>query len=60
MLVFSIDVYGTTDISRIKKTGGTGTQIASDVASGDSGSIVAVGSNSFENNSMVCFLKFRF
>jgi len=60
MLVFSIDVYGTTDLNRIKKTGGTGTQIASDVASGEKGDIVAVGSNSFENNSMVCFLKFRF
>jgi hypothetical protein len=60
MLVFSIDVYGTTDLNRIKKTGGTGTQIANDVASGESGNIIAVGSNSFENNSMVCFLKFRF
>jgi hypothetical protein len=60
MLIFSIDVYGTPDQGRMKVTGGTGTQIANDVASGDSDNILTVGSNSYENNSMICFLKFRF
>jgi len=60
MLIFSVDVYGTPDKERMKITGGTGTQIANDVASGDSDNIITVGSSSYENNSMICFLKFRF
>ncbi len=60
MLIFSTDVYGTADVSRIKKSGGTGSQVANDVISGYSDNIITVGSNSYENNSMVCFLKFRF
>jgi len=60
MLIFPIDVYGTPDEGLMKITGGTGTQIANDVASGDSDNIITVGSSSYENNSMICFLKFRF
>lgn len=60
MLVFSVDSYGTPDMNRIKRTGGTGTQVANDVVTDSSGNIIAVGNNSYENNSMICFLKFGF
>lgn len=60
MLIFSTDVYGTADESRIKKSGGTGSQVANDVVSGYSDNIITVGSNSYESNSMICFLKFNF
>lgn len=60
MLVFAIDAYGNLSGDKIKIAGGTGTQSANDVISDDSGNIVAIGRNSYENNSMITFLKFRF
>ncbi len=60
LLVFSVDAYGTTVAGCEKITGGTGTQIANDVVSDGSENIITVGSNSYEDNSMICFLKFRF
>jgi hypothetical protein len=60
MLIFSVDAFGELVEGRIKIVGGTGTQEAFDVISDDSDNIIAVGSNSYENNSMICFLKFRF
>lgn len=60
MLIFSVDAFGELVEGRIKIVGGTGTQEAFDVISDDSDNVIAVGSNSYENNSMICFLKFRF
>jgi len=60
MLIFSVDAFGELVEGRIKIVGGTGTQEAFDVISDDSDNIIAVGSNSYENNSMISFLKFRF
>jgi len=60
MLVFSVDASGTPVEDCRKTAGGTGSQIANDVVSDESGNIITVGSNSYENNSMICFLKFRF
>jgi hypothetical protein len=60
LLVFAVDAYGTPVPGYEKITGGTGTQIANDVVSDESDYIITVGSNSYENNSMICFLKFRF
>jgi hypothetical protein len=60
MLIFSVDAFGELVEGRIKIIGGTGTQEAFDVISDNSDNVIAVGSNSYENNSMICFLKFRF
>ena len=60
MLIFSIDAYGNLAQDKIKIAGGTGTQSANDVISDESGNIIAIGRNSYENNSMITFLKFRF
>jgi hypothetical protein len=60
MLIFSIDASGNLVTGRKKITGGTGTQTANDVICDADGNIVVVGSNSYENNSMISFLKFRF
>lgn len=59
-LIFSIDAYGSLVENRIKITGGTGIQTVNDVVTDQSGNIISIGSNSYENNSMICFLKFRF
>ncbi len=60
MLIFSVDAFGELVEGRIKIVGATGTQEAFDVISDDSDNVIAVGSNSYENNSMISFLKFRF
>ncbi len=60
MLIFSIDASGTPVENRKKITGGTGIQSANDVVSDRADNIIVSGSNSYENNSMICFLKFRF
>jgi hypothetical protein len=60
LLIFAVDAYGTPVTGYEKITGGTGTQVANDVVSDESDNIITVGSNSYENNSMICFLKFRF
>jgi hypothetical protein len=59
-LIFSIDASGAPVEGRKKITKGTGTQITNDVVSDESGNIITVGNNSYESNSMICFLKFRF
>ncbi len=60
MLIFSIDIFGDPVEGRQKIEGGTGTQEAFDVICDDDDNIVSVGRNSYENNSMITFLKFRF
>jgi hypothetical protein len=60
MLIFSVDAYGNLVEERIKITGGTGTQSVNDVISDENDNIIAIGRNSYENNSMITFLKFRF
>lgn len=60
MLVFAVDAWGTPIAGYEKITGGTGSQIANDVVSDESDYIIIVGTNSYENNSMISFLKFRF
>jgi hypothetical protein len=60
ILIFSIDEYGNMVEGRKKITGGTGSQAANDVISDSEGNIIVVGKNSYENNSLITFLKFRF
>jgi len=60
LLIFSVDASGTPVENRKKITGGTGTQVANDVVTDGSDNIITIGNNSYENNSMICFLKFRF
>lgn len=60
LLVFAVDVWGDPVAGYEKITGGTGSQIANDVVSDESDYIIIVGTNSYENNSMISFLKFRF
>ena len=60
LLVFTIDAFGNQVEGQKKITGGNGTQVANDVITDESDNIITVGSNSFEDNSMICFLKFRF
>jgi hypothetical protein len=60
MLIFSTYDDGNMVEGKKKITGGTGTQAANDVISDDEGNIIAVGENSYENNSMISLYKFRF
>lgn len=60
MLIFAIDGDGNLVGDWIKKFGGTGTQSVNDVISDSEGNVIAIGRNSYENNSMITFLKFRF
>jgi hypothetical protein len=60
MLIFVTDAEGNFVEGKKKVTGGTGTQVAYDVISDDDDNIIAVGKNSYENNSMISLLKFRF
>ena len=59
MLVFSTDADGNFVEGKLKVEGGTGSQVAYDIIS-DGDDIIAVGKNSYENNSMISLLKFRF
>ena len=59
MLIFSTDLLGYPVEGRRRIAGGTGNQVAYDVIT-DGEDIIAVGKNSFDNNSMITFLKFRF
>lgn len=59
MLIFATDMLGNPVEGRRRVAGGTGNQVAYDVLS-DGDDIVAVGKNSYENNSMITLLKFRF
>jgi hypothetical protein len=59
MLVFAMDANGNYIKGLKKIPEGTGVQVAYDVLS-DAEDIVAVGKNTYENNSMITLLKFRF
>ena len=60
MLIFAMDAGGYMMEGQIKIIGGTGTQSANDVISDTEENITVIGSNSYENNSMISLLKFRF
>jgi hypothetical protein len=60
MLVFAIDADGNVLEGKKMILGGTGIQIAYDVISDEDNNIIVVGKNSFEKNSMVSLIKFRF
>lgn len=60
MLVFEVDSEGNLVEGHHFIKGSKGAQIANDVVSDEDGYIVAVGSNSYDVNSMISFLKFRF
>jgi hypothetical protein len=60
MLVFLTDDEGNLFSGKSVISGGTGSQSVNDVISDNDGNIYAVGKNSYENNSMISLLKFRF
>jgi len=60
MLILVVNADGSQVEGKEKITGGTGSQIAYDVISDTDDYIIAVGANSYENNSMISLLKFRF
>ena len=60
MLFFVIDQEGNLVEGKEKIIGGTGVQIAYDVVSDSDGNIIGIGKNSYETNSMITFVKFRF
>jgi hypothetical protein len=60
MLIIEIDTGGNEVAGHNIIKGSTGNQYARDVLTDDDGSVVAVGSNSLETNSLITFLKFRF
>ncbi|HEX2967620.1 MAG TPA: hypothetical protein VHO46_00855 [Bacteroidales bacterium] len=59
MIIFATDMLGYPDEGKRRISGGTGNQVAYDVVA-DGDDIVAVGKNTYENNSMITLLKFRF
>jgi hypothetical protein len=60
MLVFEMDGSGNPVEGKTMIKGSTGNQSVNDVVSGDDGYIIAVGRNTYEVNSMMSLLKFRF
>jgi hypothetical protein len=60
MAIFEIGADGNPVSGMTMINGSTGDQVANDVVSGDDGYIIAVGSNTYDVNSMISFLKFRF
>lgn len=60
MLIFITDGEGQLVAGKSLLTGGTGIQAAYDVISDENDNIIAVGKNSYESNSMISLLKFRF
>ena len=60
MLIFEIDATGNPVSGHQMIKGSTGTQVAYDVASGNDDYIIAVGKNSYDVNSLITFLKFKF
>lgn len=60
MLIFEMDASGNLVAGHQMIKGSTGTQVAYDVVSGDDEYIIAVGKNSYDVNSMITFLKFKF
>jgi hypothetical protein len=60
MLIIAVDADGNKLEGKEKILVGTGSQAAYDVISDTDGYIIAVGKNSYETNSLICLLKFRF
>lgn len=60
MIIFITDNEGNLISGKSVITGGTGSQAVNDVISDEGGNIYAVGKNSYESNSMISLLKFRF
>ena len=60
MLIFVADAEGKQVTGKEMITSATGIQVAYDVISDETDEIIAVGKNSFENNSMISFFKIRF
>jgi hypothetical protein len=60
MLIFLTDDEGNLLPEKVVYNGGTGSQAVYDVISDDGGNVFAVGKNSYETNSMMSLLKFRF
>lgn len=60
MLIFITDSEGTQVEGKEIVTSASGVQVAYDVISDEDNNIIAVGKNSFENNSMISLYKFRF
>jgi hypothetical protein len=60
MAIFEIGPDGNPVSGMTMINGSTGDQVANDVISGDDGYIIAVGRNTYDVNSMISFLKFRF
>ena len=60
MLIFLTDDEGNLLPDNVVYNGGTGSQSANDIISDEAGNIFAVGKNSYETNSMISLLKFRF
>lgn len=60
VLFFVTDAEGNPVPGWEKVTGSDGVQAANDVLSDQSGCVVAVGENTFDVNSLICLIKFRF
>jgi hypothetical protein len=60
MLIFEMDANGNLVPGHQMIKGSTGIQVAYDVTSGNDGYIIAVGKNSYDVNSMITLLKFKF
>lgn len=60
MLIFLVGSDWKQVDGKVMITSATGTQIAYDVITDDADNIIAVGKNSFENNSLISFLKISF
>lgn len=60
MFLFAVDADGNLMNGKVKKISGTGAQTIYDVITDTDDNIIAVGKNSYETNSMISLLKFRF
>jgi hypothetical protein len=60
MLLFAVDADGNYTVGKEKITGGTGAQIVYDVTTDLEDNIIAVGKNTYESNSLITLLKFKF
>jgi len=60
ILLFAVDAEGNQLTGKELTRGSTGIQEANDVVSDSEGYVIAVGKNSYETNSLITLLKFRF
>jgi hypothetical protein len=60
MMIIEMDAGGNPIAGHQMFKGSTGIQVAYDVTAGDDGYIIAVGKNSYDVNSMITLLKFKF